>query len=218
MSAQVTSVDVLVLPPTGDALTVAPIAVVNWPIAPTINCGFMPSPPSQNAVVNPTYVEFVDPFTVDRACHLPLPELPNGLGYRAVAVFIAEMCTVAGVPQTNCRSPRSALAVPLTFDIQKCGGAFAVVVAVGNWTRTVSPGDVGQVTYSLRASLNPVTLVIVKMNGLEQDRLTGSDLRKVAGSYFQAPDQRGTYALSVEARDANGCADGGARPMTVTVQ
>ncbi len=168
-------------------------------------------------VVNPTGIEFADPFTADRACHLPLPELPNGLGYRAVVVFFSATCVVAGAPQVNCRSDRSALAVPLTFDVQKCG-AFAVQVAVGNWSRTVAPRDVGQVTYSLRSSLNAVTLLIVRLNGEEQDRLTGSDLRKVAGSYFQAPETRGTYALSVEAQDANACADGASRPMTVQVK
>lgn len=63
-----------------------------------------------------------------------------------------------------------------------------------------------------------MTIVIVKFNNVEQDRLTGSDLRKVAGSYFNVGATRGSYALSVEARDAEGCTDGATRPMTVVVK
>lgn len=212
-----TSVDVLVLPASGDPATVAPLAVLNSPIAADQNCGFEPSLPLDAPVVNPMAVEFADPFTADRACRASLPPLPNGTAYRAVVVLIQATCVVAGVPQANCRSARSSLAVPLSFDVQKCG-AFAVQVAVGNWSRTVAPGDVGQVTFSLRSSLNPVTLLIVRLNGQEQDRLTGSDLRKVAGSYFEAPNTPGSYALSVEAQDTNACADGASRPMTVEVK
>jgi hypothetical protein len=67
-------------------------------------------------------------------------------------------------------------------------------------------------------SRNPVTEVIVKFNNVEQDRLTGSDLRKVAGSYFAVGATRGSFSLTVEARDAGGCSDGATRPMTVNVK
>lgn len=63
-----------------------------------------------------------------------------------------------------------------------------------------------------------MTIVIVKFNNVETDRLTGSDLRKVSGSYFNVGPTRGSFALSVEARDAQGCSDGATRPMTVNVK
>ena len=73
-------------------------------------------------------------------------------------------------------------------------------------------------TYSLLSSRSPVVELVVKFNGVERDRLTGSDLRKVAGSYFSVGSVRGSYALTVEARDADGCSDGATRAMTVTVR
>lgn len=89
---------------------------------------------------------------------------------------------------------------------------------MGEWTRTVPVAGNGRVTYSLLSSTSPVTTLIVRFNGQERDRLTGSDLRKVAGSYFSAGLSRGSFALSVEALDAEGCSDGATRPMTVVVQ
>lgn len=79
-------------------------------------------------------------------------------------------------------------------------------------------GGNGRVTFSLLRSRNPVTLLIVRFDGVEQDRLVGDDLRKVAGSYFTVPLRPGSYMLSVEARDPGGCSDGATRPMTVVVQ
>jgi hypothetical protein len=67
-------------------------------------------------------------------------------------------------------------------------------------------------------SRNPVTEVIVKFNGVEKDRLTAVDLRKVAGHYFDVGSERGRFTLTVEARDAGGCSAGSNRPMTVTVK
>lgn len=61
-------------------------------------------------------------------------------------------------------------------------------------------------------------MLIVKFNGVELDRLTGSDLRKVAGSYFYVGLRRGSFTLTVEAQDSAGCSAGAARPMTVVVQ
>lgn len=68
------------------------------------------------------------------------------------------------------------------------------------------------------ASRVAVTTVIVTLNGVEQERLTGLDLRTVAGSYFSVPPQMGIYQLEVEAVDANGCSDVSDRSMTVTVK
>ena len=93
-----------------------------------------------------------------------------------------------------------------------------MTLSVGDWTRTVPPTGNGRVQYTLMQSRNAVTTVIVMFNGVEQDRLTGTDLRKVAGSYFNVGTVRGSYQLSVEARDATGCSDGATRPMTVTVK
>lgn len=90
-------------------------------------------------------------------------------------------------------------------------------MVVGDWTRVAAPGNNGRVTYSLLTSTSAVIELIVKLDGVQQDRLTGSDLRKVAGSYFQLPLRRGSYALTVEAKDGI-CTDGSARPMTVVVQ
>lgn len=76
----------------------------------------------------------------------------------------------------------------------------------------------GRVLYSMLNSRNPVVTVIVRFNGVERDRLTGADLRKVGGSYFSVGLARGEFALSVEAQDANGCSAGADRPMTVRVK
>ena len=60
--------------------------------------------------------------------------------------------------------------------------------------------------------------VIVKLDGIEQGRLGGVDLRQAAGSYFTLPAFRGTYQLAVSALTAAGCEDGASRPMTVVVR
>lgn len=91
-------------------------------------------------------------------------------------------------------------------------------IDVGEWTRSVSAGANGRVSYALLNSRNAVTLLIVRFNGVERDRLTGSDLRKVAGSYFAVGQVRGSYTLTVEVQDGQGCSDGASRPMTVNVK
>ena len=110
-----------------------------------------------------------------------------------------------------------------TADAQvTCGpdasGKQAVKLDVGDWTRNVSVNANGRVSYSLLNSRNPVTTLIVRFNGMERDRLTGSDLKKVAGSYFSVGSTRGMFSLTVEAQDAMGCSDGASRPMTVNVK
>ncbi len=96
--------------------------------------------------------------------------------------------------------------------------ADAVSVLVGDWSRNVSLGAFGRVTYNLQLSAAPVTTLVVKFNGAETDRVTGSDLRKIAGSYFKVPSTRGSYALSVEGQTAAGCTGGATRPMSVNVR
>lgn len=96
--------------------------------------------------------------------------------------------------------------------------AGAVSVLVGDWTRSVSLGAFGRVTYNLQLSTTIVTTIVVKFNGVERDRLTGSDLRNVAGSYFRVPTIRGSYPLVIEAHTAAGCIAVASRPMTVNVK
>lgn len=108
------SVDIMVLPATGDEATTAPIATRNQTLGATAtNCnlaastGTVPSP-----LVNPTIAEFDDPFNAGKVCRAPMPTgLPTGTGYRAVAQFVATCVDAAGV-STTCRSPRSAVGIP----------------------------------------------------------------------------------------------------------
>ncbi len=94
-----------------------------------------------------------------------------------------------------------------------------VKLNVGTWTRSIPTNGVGQVLYNLRQSTSNIVQVVVKFNGVVQDTLQGTKLNNVAGSYFVANVPSGSYQLTVQATDANGCTDGGAsRPMTVTVQ
>lgn len=72
--------------------------------------------------------------------------------------------------------------------------------------------------YSLTQSGTPVTRVVVELNGAEQGRVEGVDLRGIIGNYFTLPAAVGRYQLVVTAYNADGCFDGGpTRPMTVTV-
>lgn len=113
------SVDVLILPAVGDPVTTPPVATRNTVIGVATNCNLPASPPGPaNPLVNPTIAEFDDPFTSGRVCRVPLPlALPAGVGYRGVAVLIANTCDVGGVPTPNCRSARSAVAIP-PFNVQ----------------------------------------------------------------------------------------------------
>lgn len=109
-----TSVDVLVLPATGDpasSLTV-PLGIRTTVIgltAPACNQPAVPVGPTP--LINPSTVEIDDPFTAGRKCRLAMPiGLPNGTGYRAVTVFFA---TCNGTP---CPSDRSLVGAPF-FDL-----------------------------------------------------------------------------------------------------
>ncbi len=93
-----------------------------------------------------------------------------------------------------------------------------VKLNVGTWSRSLPPNGIGQVLYNLRQSSSTITQVTISFNGMVQDVLQGTKLNNVAGSYFVAMVPKGSYQLTVEAADAQGCKDGGAaRPMTVTV-
>ena len=109
----------MIIPAVGDPVTIPPIATRNTVIAAATNCNLAASPPGgAGTLVNPTIAEFDDPFTTGRVCRVPLPTgLPVGNGYRGVAVMIANTCDVGGVPTANCRSPRSAVAIP-PFNVQ----------------------------------------------------------------------------------------------------
>jgi hypothetical protein len=96
-----TSIQVLVLPSSGDVNTVVPIAVretiiaaagADGVIAPNANCD-QPAVTPLASVTNPSGVAVDDPWHPGRTCRAVLPQsIPDGSGYRAVAVFVASQC------------------------------------------------------------------------------------------------------------------------------
>lgn len=120
-----TSVDILVLPATGDPAVIAPIAtrttvigtfnVSTGTVTPNSQCGRTATTPQTAPLVNPTQVEFDDPFTAGKKCSAFIPTgLPDGTGYRAVAVAIfAGTCqSQTGQDLNPCASARSLVGVP----------------------------------------------------------------------------------------------------------
>jgi hypothetical protein len=108
-----TKIDMLVLPAVGDPATVAPVAslISNLPVF----CNRVATADAVVPLVNPVAAEVDDPFVASRVCRVPIPDrfaIPPG-NYRVVAVFISARCAVAGVPQTECRGPRSAVGDPV---------------------------------------------------------------------------------------------------------
>lgn len=83
------NVNILVLPATGDPVTVAFVASRMSAISATsTNCNLAAIAVPTGTLVNPTTAEFDDPFTAGRKCRAPLPiGLANGTAYRLVAVF-----------------------------------------------------------------------------------------------------------------------------------
>lgn len=227
------SVDIIVVPPGGDPAT-GQMATRNTPVgAASSNCNQATVPAAPTPLLNPTKAYFDDPFNAGRFCFADLPVITNpGTGYVAVGVFNSDKCertepdgSISIVP---CSSPRSAAGIP-TFDIGEApppqdpcvpgsNGLPAVEISVGEWTRSVSPNANGRVTFSMLRSRHAITQVVVNFNGVETDRLTGSDLRKVAGSYFASGAVKGSFMLSVVATDAMGCSNVANRPMTVNVK
>jgi len=122
-----TSVDILVIPETGDANTVAPVAARNTVIAtlsnnvpqPNAKCGQPVTTAPTAPLVNPTTVDFQDPFNASRVCNA---DIPTGLAegkYRVVAVFqAAQGCNpTGGVVTAPCFSTRSTIGVPSPFTV-----------------------------------------------------------------------------------------------------
>lgn len=107
-----TSVEILVLPAAGDPLTVLPVTngARFTPIGVATNCNLAAAAAGPTPLINPAVAEFDDPFTAGRKCRVPMPtNLPNGDGYRAVAIFR----TAPPGPSSG----RSAVGIP-PFDIR----------------------------------------------------------------------------------------------------
>lgn len=118
--ATLTSVTVLVIPQTGDPLTVAPITcgagpcAVTVPIAPTATiCGKTQQPPATGTPVNPTLLQIDNPYNAATACDLVPPTgIPNGT-YRFVAYFSASGCVIPpSTTPANCDTVRSNVTGP----------------------------------------------------------------------------------------------------------
>lgn len=136
-----TQVEVLVLPATGDPATVAPIAsrstvigtrnAATGAVTPTGQCDRTPTPDAAAPLVNPSEVEFDDPFNAGRTCKAPLPEgLPVGTGYRVVVVLVAPTCRPTTAAVTPCPSVRSPVARP-AFTVGALAPPPAVATGVG---------------------------------------------------------------------------------------
>lgn len=120
-----TTVDILILPASGDASSIVPLATRTTVIA-TVNattgavtanaqCGRQPTTGPTTQLLNPTIAEFDDPFAAGKRCVAPLPTgLPDGAGYRAVGIFTAPSCqpTPGGPLISPCSSQRSQVGVP----------------------------------------------------------------------------------------------------------
>ncbi len=123
--------------------------------------------------------------------------------------------------ECRCAAPFQYLADPETACTAiEPGGAPAVVINVGDWTKQAKPGNSARVQFSLTQSRHAVTRTIVRLNGVIVDHgdLPHIDARWTSGVYFTLPLVRGDYLLTVEAQDANGCSDGASRPMTIAVK
>jgi hypothetical protein len=104
-----TSMDLIVIAPTGDKDTLPPIGTRTTPVS-AASCNLPPLPAPPSPLVNPTVGEVSDPFLPlgsGRFCRGALPTgLPNGTNYRAVATFAGDC---GGSP---CASGRSLVGVP----------------------------------------------------------------------------------------------------------
>lgn len=148
---------------------------------------------------------------VTASCQAPVTQV-SSIG--ATVPGASSQVTATDTVNNSAESAKSA-----PFVMSGCANPANVSLTVGSWARTLPTGGVGQVLYSLLQSKSDVTMVSVLFNGVEQGRLNGARLNDVAGSYFTATVPAGTYQLTVQATDVNGCTAGGAtRPMTVVVQ
>lgn len=97
-----TGIDVMIIAPSADPVTAAPVAVRSTPISATLNCNLAATPAPVGTLLNPTQLEFDDPFTPGRVCRVPIPNgLPNAAGYQAAALLTA---TCNGSPCMSIRS------------------------------------------------------------------------------------------------------------------
>jgi hypothetical protein len=106
-----TQFQVLILPTTGDPLTVAPITTQTTSIGPTQNCGIDPATltnvPGPSAT-NPVLFALDDPFTAGRACRMSFPTGLMAGNYRWAGVLIAPSCNPTGTQVISpCPGPRS---------------------------------------------------------------------------------------------------------------
>ena len=118
--ATLTSVTVLVIPQTGDPLTVAPITcgagpcALTVPTAPTATiCGKPQGVPATGTPVNPTLLQIDNPYNTATACELSPPTgIPNGT-YRFVSYFTASGCVIPpSTTPTTCDTVRSNVTGP----------------------------------------------------------------------------------------------------------
>lgn len=105
-----TAITILLLPGTGDPLTLAPINSFTTAIGATQNCGIDPAsiaPPPTAPVVNPLLYTLEDPFTAGRRCRLGFPTgLPAG-SYQWAGVFNAMCVPNTGGSPVPCTGPRA---------------------------------------------------------------------------------------------------------------
>jgi hypothetical protein len=122
-----TSLEILIIAPTGDPNTLPAIAMRSTPISAGLNCNLAASPAAGLPLINPTAGEVTDPFTPGRVCRVPLPpSVPNGSNYRAVATFSGLCdggpCTTArsavGVPPFNLAGPQVPGAAPTSLGLR----------------------------------------------------------------------------------------------------
>ena len=106
----------LLLPATGDPMTLTPILTVTTTIGPTQNCGRTPTPtPPPTTAVNPLLFEYPDPFTPGKACQLSFPTTIAAGTYQWAGILRAPTCNPTGTATlTPCPGPRAA-GVPATF-------------------------------------------------------------------------------------------------------
>jgi hypothetical protein len=88
--------------------------------------------------------------------------------------------------------------------------------APGGWTADVAIGLQGFVLFQL-VNGSPIVDVQVRLGTQVAGEQLGQDLRASAGQYFSVPRTPGTYALTVYAKDSQGCEAVTTAPRTVTV-
>ena len=112
------NVNIMVLPPTGNYLTVNPLKT-QWSQVMQNGSDCNLDAPATATTLNPTYAYFRDPWRPTKFCRAKMPTgVPNGNGYRTVGVFETPTCQTSATSdfRTPCRSVRSMVA-PTTFSV-----------------------------------------------------------------------------------------------------